>query len=111
RERITEKVRELVIDPVVDIYVVEVRSKVVYVESGLNTRGQVLMLSPITIAELIGRAGGFTEYAKKDKVLIIRHDDAAHEQRFQFNWNNYVTGKDIKQNIVLQNKDIIHIDD
>jgi polysaccharide export outer membrane protein len=111
RARITERVKDYVVDPTVELFVVEFRSKVVYIESGLNTRGSIPLLAPITIAELIGRAGGFAEYAKKDQVTIIRHEDSTHEQRFHFNWNTYVQGKDIKQNILLQNKDMIIVSD
>ena len=57
----------------------------------------------MTIFDAIGEAGGFRDFAHRDKILIIHADNT----RANFNWEEYVKGKHAERNIPIQNGDTI----
>ena len=59
-----------------------------------------------TVLQAIAMAGGFSEWAKKDDIVIMRRD---HQEQFriEFDYDRVVSGKDIKQNILLNPDDVI----
>jgi len=60
--------------------------------------------SPMTILELLARAGGLTIDAKSKKIKIFRKE-GGKTITFRFNYNDMIAGKNLMQNIQLQNGD------
>ena len=56
--------------------------------------------------ELLARAGGLSEYAKKKDIKIIRKENGKTLQ-FAFNYKEAIQGKNLKQNIMLQIGDVV----
>jgi polysaccharide export outer membrane protein len=61
---------------------------------------------PTTVLELLARAGGLGEYAKKKDIRIIRKE-GNQMRSFKFNYKDVSSGKKLDQNIVLKSGDII----
>jgi polysaccharide export outer membrane protein len=60
----------------------------------------------MTVLQALAEAGGFTEYAKKSEVVIVRMESGT-ERRYKFNYNDVMRGKNTAQNIRLLAGDTI----
>ena len=60
----------------------------------------------MTVMQLIATAGGLREYAKKDKIVIMRFEDGA-DKLYRFNYKHILEGKDVHQNIRLKPGDTV----
>jgi polysaccharide biosynthesis/export protein len=99
-DQIKQALSKYVNNPQVIVAVQSVRSKRYYMSGEITRPGAYPLASPVTVFEAVTLAGGFREFAKKKKITIIRG-----AQRFRFNWNQVVKGKNLEQNIHLQNGD------
>jgi len=105
-EQLTLKLKEeyskIVINPVVMVSVHAVRSKKYYLTGNLLKTGAVPLVVPTTVLEALSMAGGFTEFANKKRIVILRGD-----KRIYFNYNDVIRGKNMSQNIYLENGDFV----
>jgi polysaccharide export outer membrane protein len=108
QEQITEGLKKFVADPNVSVIVLEVHSQVVHILGGVNRPGAYILGSPLTVVELLARAGGVTEFAKTEQVQIVRKDNGKNK-RFVFNYKKFVEGKNFEQNIQLRSGDVVTI--
>jgi polysaccharide export outer membrane protein len=99
-DHITQALSKFVNNPQVMVAVQAVRSQRYFMSGEINRPGAYPLASPTTVFEAITMAGGFREFAGKKKVTIIRGT-----QRFRFNWNQVVKGRNLAQNITLENGD------
>ena len=106
QDRIAQRLKDFVVSPVVTVMVKEIRSQSVTIMGEVSKTGVYPFGSPMTVVELIGRAGGFKEYAKTTKIRILRQEDGRQIQ-FPFNYKDYIKGKNPEQNIVLKNDDTV----
>ena len=61
---------------------------------------------PLTVMELLVRAGGFAEFAEQDSVIIVRYEGTT-ASRILFNYKTFVSGESVEQNILLRDRDLI----
>lgn len=99
---ITEVLKDKLTRPEVFIQVHQVNSKKYYITGEVNRSGSFPLVTPITVFEAIGIAGGLREYANKKNIVIVRGNE-----RLKFNYKEVVDGKNLKQNVTLQNGDHI----
>lgn len=97
---LTEKLSQYVNHPDVTVVVQEVRSKKYYIDGGVNRPGEYPLVTPIKILEALSKTGGFTEFANKKHILILRGD-----KTFKFNYLEVIKGKHMEQNILLESGD------
>jgi polysaccharide export outer membrane protein len=93
-------------DPGATVMVKEIRSRKVYVVGEVGKPGTFPLANEMTVLQAIAEAGGFLEHANKGDVAIVRTAGGG-EQRFKFNYNEVVRGKNTQQNIKLQPGDTI----
>ena len=62
---------------------------------------------PTTVLEAIATAGGFLDFAKPNKVKIIRRQPGGQTETLYFDYNKVIKGKNAEQNVELQNGDTI----
>jgi polysaccharide export outer membrane protein len=106
-EQLAAKIREglsatYMKDPQVTVEVKQIQSKKFVLIGEVNKPGPYPLLTPTTVFEAIGLAGGFREFAKQNKISIMRKG-----QRIPFNYKDFVKGKKPEQNILLENGDTI----
>jgi polysaccharide biosynthesis/export protein len=106
-ERIKEEAKRLLSDPEVSVTVEEIHSQVVNLLGAVAKPGVYPLGSPLTIVDLLARAGGFNEFAKKDEILILRRDGPSLSTRFIFNYNEFLNNKNLRQNLELKNQDTV----
>ena len=88
------------------VIVKEIRSRKIYIIGEVSKPGTFQLGSEMTVLQALGEAGGFIEGAKKGDVAIVR-SNGGKEQRFKFNYNDVVRGKNPEQNIRLLPGDTI----
>lgn len=104
QSRITEKLKEFVASPNVNVTVIKVLSHSVSVVGQVNKPGLYTLGSPTTVLDILARVGGLTEIAKAKAIKILRNENGK-DRTFLFNYNNVIRGKDLQQNIILKNGD------
>ena len=92
------------VKPEVTVSVAQVLSKKYYITGEVTRTGQFPLVVPTTILEALTNAGGFKEYAKTKKIIIMRG-----KERIRFNYNEVIKGKHLEQNILLQDGDYVHV--
>lgn len=96
--------KEYIRDPQVTVSVQAVRSKRYYVSGEVMRPGAYPLVVPTTVFEALTLAGGFREFANTKKITIIRGSE-----RLKFNYKDVVKGKNLGQNIQLENGDTINV--
>ena len=89
-------------NPDVAVFVTEVRSKKYYIIGEVNRGGSFRLVTPTTVLEALGNAGGFREFANTRKIKILRGGRV-----FNFNYNEVTKARRLEQNILLENGDQI----
>lgn len=93
-------------EPDATVIVREIRSRKVYVIGQVGKPGPVPLNSDMTVVQALAAAGGLLEYANKSDVGILRKENG-REKRIKFNYNDFVKGKNVQQNIALQPNDTV----
>ena len=89
QDEITKKLREYVTDPVVNVVVKEINSPKISVLGQVRKPDRYPIKQRLTVLDAIALAGGFTDFAKRDKVTIIRNS-GAEKIRIQVNLKRLV---------------------
>ncbi len=106
KERITEALKAYVDAPAVYVLLVENRSKKIYVQGQVNAPGEYVLVKEMTVLQAIALAGGFAEWADKTDIVVMRKGPQG-QVRIEVDYKRAVSGKDVKQNIVLKPDDVV----
>ncbi len=98
--------KEFVEAPYVTVEVVEPQSKKFYVLGEVAKTGEYPLFKELTVLQAFAIAGGFTEWASKKEILLLRKIDGK-EKFFRVNYKEMVNGEDIQQNLILEPNDTI----
>jgi len=101
---ITDKLKTEINDPVVNIQVVKINSKRVFVFGGVLRAGEMPLYQNMTVLDALSNVGGFKDFANPKKIRIMRGT-----QTFLFNYKDVSRGRHMEQNIYLQNGDRIFV--
>jgi polysaccharide export outer membrane protein len=103
---IQEMLQKYVSNPQVTVIVTAINSQRIYVLGEVNRPGAEQLFPNMTPLQALSAAGGFTQFAKRDQVYILR-SDGGKEERFRFNYKAAVRGDPGRQTIVLHPGDTI----
>lgn len=103
---LAEKMDRYIHNPVITVHAKQINSRKVYVMGAVKKEGPLLLLRPMTVLQAINEAGGFTEFAKKKKIYVLRTVDGK-EVKMPFDYTEVVKGKNLEQNISLLINDTI----
>lgn len=105
RQQLTERLSEYVPSPEVSVIVKEVHSVKVAVLGAVKMPGHYEVKAPSTVLELIARAQGFTEFADRNRIVVIRQNGST-TTRVPFNYKKVAEGND-QENFSIKPGDII----
>jgi polysaccharide biosynthesis/export protein len=110
-EELAEHIEIALIDyvakPQVDISVVEMRSQVVSVIGGGIERSGVLELRhDMRVLDAIAEMGGFTPFAKKRDIMVLRTTDNIEEE-LRFDYVDFIKGRARSSNFLLAPGDTV----
>jgi polysaccharide export outer membrane protein len=92
-------------EPEVAVIVTEIHSIKVSVVGGVRTPGRYELQSRATVLEALALAGGFTDFAKRDQIVVLRRGPRT-TLRLPFDYSR-VTSSGEEENFFLQPGDII----
>jgi len=90
QKEIFQKLAQYVAEPVVNVIVKEVNSAKVSVLGEVKTPGMYKIKDRATLLDAIALAGGFTEYAKRNKVTVIRSVTAGEQKLIKLNVDDQI---------------------
>ena len=103
REDLTQKLTEYIPSPEVSVIVSDVRSFKVSVMGEIARPGRFELRSWTTVLDVLALAGGFTQFAARSRIVILRPEGTAMK-RIPFNYNK-LAGE--QENLYLRNGDIV----
>ena len=106
QDLIAQKLRAYVNDPKVTITLVEIHSKRAFITGEVTRPGEYSLNTQLTVLQLISQAGGFTPFAKRKSITVLRTMNSK-QQSLKFNYEDVVHGKNTDQNVVLQPGDTV----
>ncbi|MBN1905431.1 MAG: polysaccharide biosynthesis/export family protein [Deltaproteobacteria bacterium] len=106
KDSITEKLTEFIKNPVVTVMVRQSNSRRIYTIGNVGRPGPYPLESKMTVLQALSVAGGFTEWADRKFVMVVRRLDNK-ETMYRFNYQDFIAGKDLSQNILLEPGDTI----
>lgn len=110
-QRIAERFRQFVQNPAVSVNVKELNSYSVYVTGEVAKPGKYQLKSYVTVLQAISMAGGMTEYAKKNRIQVVRfRPNGNHkviESHIPIRYERLVDGTSESGNIVLLSGDTV----
>ncbi|MBO1518819.1 polysaccharide export protein [Oceanisphaera pacifica] len=105
RDLISRRLARYVESPQVDVTIAAFRSKWVYVTGEVERPGtQPITNIPLTLVDAVSKAGGITEHADWQTVVLNRG-----AQTYRFSLRDLYKDGDVSQNILLQPNDVINI--
>jgi polysaccharide export outer membrane protein len=105
REELARRLSEYVPSPEVAVIVREVHSAKVSVIGSVRNPGRYELKSAATVLELIALAQGFTDFANRDRIVVLRQKGGA-QTRIPFNYRKIADGSE-QDNFFVQPGDII----
>ena len=84
------------------VTITQVNSKKYYITGQVFRAGEFPLVTPTRVFDALANSAGFRDFANKKKIVIIRG-----AQRLRFNYDDIIKGKNLDQNIFLENGDTI----
>ena len=106
RKEVEERMGQFVKAPTVSVVVTEIKSLMVYVLGEVGRPGAFELTRPLRLMQLLAMAGGLTEYAKKDQVVVLRAQ-GRDETRLVVSFKDVSSGKALDTNIWLDPGDTV----
>jgi polysaccharide export outer membrane protein len=106
KDLLVEQSKKYVEDPNVTVVIKAINSRKVFITGEIAKAGPYPLAGPTTILQLISMAGGLRDYAKADKIAIMRTENGKPVS-YRFNFQEVLKGKKLQQNILLKPGDTI----
>ena len=103
-DNVKVELAKYIVKPDVTVFVEQVRSKKYYIQGEVNHTGYFPLVTPTTVLEALGNAGGFKDFANLKDIHILRSGKILH-----FNYKDASKGKHLEQNIYVENGDQIFV--
>jgi polysaccharide export outer membrane protein len=93
QKEITTRYKQYISEPNVTVVVKEVNSPKVSVLGEVKNPGRYKITERATVLDAIALAGGLTEYAKKDRVMVIRAETSGEQRHLKINLDDLIKGR------------------
>ena len=98
--------KSYVSNPVVTVHIKDAVSQKFYILGEVIRTGEYPLVKHLTVLQAFALAGGFTEWASKKEIILLRHE-GGKDKIFRINYKDIAKGKDFRQNLKLQSDDTI----
>jgi polysaccharide export outer membrane protein len=111
KEVIADHLSEFVAAPDVTVLVIQMNSRFVSVIGEVRNAGRVALTRDLRVLEAIAEVGGFSTFADKGDVRIVRRELSGAEVEYRFDYGAYIRGTAPGSNLVLRPGDTIIVPD
>src|SRR5258708_11703550 len=105
-ERLGDQLKQALGDylnnPDVSVSLQQVNSKKYFITGEVARPGEYTLVAPTRVFDALANASGFRDFANRKRIVIIRG-----AERIKFNYLDVLKGKDLEQNIFVENGDTI----
>ena len=108
KDIIERGLKSYVTSPVVTVTVAEPNSKKFYILGEITRTGEYPIVKDLSVLQAFALAGGFTEWASKDEILLIRRE-GGQKKVYKIDNKDMAKGKNLDQDVVIKTGDIIII--
>ncbi len=105
-EKISAKLTKFIEVADVTVILSASREKVYYVLGQVGQPGEFIITQPITVLQAIARAGGFLEWAKKSRIMIV-NGPGTSEKILYFDYDDFLGGDSLGQVVLIRPGDTI----
>ena len=106
KQDIEARLKAFVENPVVTVSVVDPVSQKFYILGEVVNTGEYGLVKHLTVLQAFALAGGFTEWASKNEIILLRQE-GGRERIIRVNYKNIIKGKDLDQNMRIKADDTI----
>jgi len=106
KQKIEAGLKKYVEFPYVTVQVKKPDSKKMYSLGEVLTTGEYPLEKRLTVLQAFALAGGFTEWASKKEIILLRYEDGK-EKIYRVDYRKIIDGKDPSNNLVLRPHDTI----
>ncbi|GAG09325.1 unnamed protein product, partial [marine sediment metagenome] len=92
--------------PVVTVHVKDPVSQKFYILGEVVRTGEYPLVKHLTVLQAFALAGGFTEWASKKEIIILRHE-SGEDKIYRINYKSIIKGQDFSQILKLRVDDTI----
>lgn len=104
---LTQRLSEYIIQPKISVNIAKLGTTRVFVLGEVAKAGLHELSKSHRVLDAIGSAGGFTEYAAKKHIFLVRNGDKNNIR--EINLNSYIAKGDMSQNVVLNEGDCLYL--
>jgi len=101
------KLKSYMLDPEVQVIVTQVKSHSFNVVGKVTKPSAYDLAKPTTVLDAVALAGGFQEFAKVNRIYVLRRMPDGSQKMLPFNYKQVIRGRQLEQNIELQNGDTV----
>jgi polysaccharide biosynthesis/export protein len=106
KKEIETKLKEFIEDPIVTVILKSPLSQKFYILGEVLKTGEYQLAKKLTILQAFALAGGFTEWASKKEIILLRNENGI-DKLIRVNYKNIIKGKDLSQNVNIKVNDTI----
>lgn len=103
---LTDHYTRFVTAPSVSVLVTQINSRKVFILGQVRESGAFDILQPTKVMQALAMAGGLTEFAKTNKIVVLREINGV-KMRWQVNLDAVASGKSPDDNMLLEPGDTI----
>jgi polysaccharide biosynthesis/export protein len=104
---IAGRLKNYITVPEVTVIVEQINSKKYNILGQVGKPGEFSLTLSTTVMDAIAAAGGFRDFAKTKGVYILRQNADGTQSRLNFNYKDFLKGKNLDQNVKIQPHDTI----
>jgi len=102
-----ERLRKFIPDSEVNVRLLAAAGNMIYVTGEVAHPGAFVMTRPTDVMQALSMAGGLTQFAKKNSIIVLRREADGRTRSFPFEYGEVEDGENIESNILLQSGDTI----
>jgi polysaccharide export outer membrane protein len=98
--------KNYVATPVITVVVTDAGSQKFYVLGEVQRTGEYPIVKELSVLQAFSLAGGFTEWASKDEILLIRRE-SGQKKVYKIDYKDMAKGKNLDQDLLIRADDTI----
>jgi len=106
KNTIQKKLKDYVDSPIVTVNVINPNSQRFYILGEIARTGEYPLIKQLTVLQAFALAGGFTEWAAKKEIILMRKENGK-EKQYVVNYKDIAKGKNLDQNVLIRADDTI----
>ncbi|MFZ0612944.1 MAG: polysaccharide biosynthesis/export family protein [Desulfobacterales bacterium] len=92
--------------PVITVAVVNAGSQKFYILGEVTRTGEYPIVKELSVLQAFALAGGFTQWAAKDEILLIRRE-GGQKKVYKINYKDMAKGKNLEQDLLIRADDTV----